>query len=169
MKLDDLGDQLVAGMADALVVADAEGTIRLWNAGAERIFGFSAAEALGRSLDIIMPENLRQRHWDGYARTMRTGETRYGAGQLLVGPGAPQGRGADLGAVLDPALARPGRRPPGHRRGACATSPRTSRRASGCGASSRRAGALRRGDPRSDRRGRRPEGRLASVCTRSAR
>ena len=86
MKLDDLGDRLVAGMADALVVADAQGTIRFWNAGAERIFGFLAAEALGRPLDIIMPENLRQRHWDGYERTMRTGETRYGAGQLLSVP-----------------------------------------------------------------------------------
>jgi PAS domain S-box-containing protein len=86
MKLDDLGDRLVAGMADALVVADAEGIIRHWNDGAERIFGFAAAEALGRSLDIIIPENLRQRHWDGYAATMRTGETRYGAGQLLSVP-----------------------------------------------------------------------------------
>jgi PAS domain S-box-containing protein len=86
MKFDDLGSQLVAGMADGLVVADAQGTIRLWNAGAERIFGFGAAEALGRSLDIIMPENLRQQHWDGYERTMRTGETRYGAGQLLSVP-----------------------------------------------------------------------------------
>jgi PAS domain S-box-containing protein len=86
MELDDLGDRLVTGMADALVVADAEGTILFWNAGAERIFGFSAAEALGRSLDLIMPENLRQRHWGGYERTMRTGETRYGAGQLLSVP-----------------------------------------------------------------------------------
>ena len=87
MRLDDLGDRLVAGMADALVVADARGVVRFWNAGAERIFGFAAAEALGRSLDIIMPENLRRRHWDGYERTMRTGETRYGAGELLSVPG----------------------------------------------------------------------------------
>jgi PAS domain S-box-containing protein len=87
MRLDDLGDRLVAGMADALVVADAQGVVRFWNAGAERIFGFAAAEALGRSLDIIMPENLRRRHWDGYERTMRTGETRYGAGELLSVPG----------------------------------------------------------------------------------
>jgi PAS domain S-box-containing protein len=86
MELDDLGDRLVSGMADSLVVADAQGAIRFWNAGAERIFGFLAGEALGRSLDIIMPENLRQRHWDGYERTMRTGETLYGAGELLSVP-----------------------------------------------------------------------------------
>jgi PAS domain S-box-containing protein len=86
MRLDDLGDQLVEGMADALVVADAEGIIRFWNAGAERIFGYTGAEALGRSLDIITPENQRARHWAGYERTMRTGETRYGAGQLLSVP-----------------------------------------------------------------------------------
>jgi PAS domain S-box-containing protein len=86
MELDDLGDRLVSGMADALVVADAHGAIRFWNAGAERIFGFLAAEALGRSLDLIMPENLRRRHWDGYERAMRTGGTRYGAGELLSVP-----------------------------------------------------------------------------------
>lgn len=86
MEFDDIGDLLVASLPDALVVADAQGITRLWNVCAERIFGFSAAEALGRSLDIIMPENLRQRHWDGFKRTMRTGETRYGAGQLLSVP-----------------------------------------------------------------------------------
>jgi PAS domain S-box-containing protein len=52
---------------DAIVYADAEGRIRFWNRGAERIFGFSEAEALGRSLDIIIPERLRARHWEGYA------------------------------------------------------------------------------------------------------
>ncbi len=77
---------LVAGMSDALVYADADGTIRAWNRGAVRIFGFAEAEAVGRSLDIIIPANLRERHWQGYRETMRTGLTRYGDGQLLSVP-----------------------------------------------------------------------------------
>jgi PAS domain S-box-containing protein len=60
--------------------------IRFWNRGAERIFGFSEEEALERSLDIIIPKNLRKRHWDSYAETMRTGITRYGAGDVLAVP-----------------------------------------------------------------------------------
>jgi len=60
--------------------------IRRWNRGATRIFGFAKAEALGRSLDIIIPENLRERHWQGYRATMRTGQTRYGDGQILSVP-----------------------------------------------------------------------------------
>ncbi len=86
MNLADLGQLLVEEMPDALVVADAEGIIRVWNAGAERIFGFSRTEAVGQSLDIITPENLRDRHWAGYRRTMMTGETRYAAGDLLSVP-----------------------------------------------------------------------------------
>lgn len=81
-----LGERLLREMPDALVVADAEGLIRVWNSGAERIFGFAGDEALGRSLDLITPENLRARHWSGYRRTMETGETRYGAGDLLSVP-----------------------------------------------------------------------------------
>jgi len=77
---------LVTEAADAIVLADSEGLIRFWNAGAERIFGYPAADALGRSLDLIIPENLRKRHWDGYRQTMRSGETRYGAGDILAVP-----------------------------------------------------------------------------------
>jgi PAS domain S-box-containing protein len=77
---------LVRDMPDAVVYADGEGVIRFWNAGAERIFGFGATEALGQSLDIIIPESLRARHWAGFAATMRTGESRYGAGDLLAVP-----------------------------------------------------------------------------------
>ena len=69
-----------------MLYANGDGTITFWNAGCERIFGFSAQEALGQSLDIIIPENLRGRHWDGYAETMRTGRSRYGAGDLLSVP-----------------------------------------------------------------------------------
>ena len=77
---------LVHETSDAIVYADSEGRIGLWNKGAERIFGFSAAEAVGKSLDIIIPENIRQRHWDGYRETMHTGKTRYGGGAMLAVP-----------------------------------------------------------------------------------
>lgn len=71
---------------DAVIYADGEGCIRFWNAGAERIFGFSEADAAGKPLDIIIPENLRSRHWSGFDETMRTGKTRYGAGDILAVP-----------------------------------------------------------------------------------
>lgn len=71
---------------DAIVYADAAGLIAFWNKGAERIFGFSAEEAMGKSLDMIIPENLRERHWSGFAETVRTGKTRYGAGDVLAVP-----------------------------------------------------------------------------------
>ena len=77
---------VLAARTDAIVAADHDGLIRVWNAGAERIFGFAAAEAIGRSLDLIIPERLRQRHWDGYRHTMATGESRYGEGDLLSVP-----------------------------------------------------------------------------------
>jgi len=83
---DQFARDIVRDAADAIVYADSDGVIRFWNAGAARIFGFAAAEAVGQSLDIIVPENLRQRHWDGYNETMRTGRTRYGAGDLLAVP-----------------------------------------------------------------------------------
>ena len=79
----DLHD-LVSAVGDAIVVSDAQGLITLWNKAAERLFGYSEAEALGRSLDLIIPERLRERHWEGYARTMETGITRYGSEVLQV-------------------------------------------------------------------------------------
>ena len=88
MELDraDFADRLVSGMSDAIVYADAEGVIRLWNRGATRIFGFAETEALGCSLDIVIPEGLREHHWQGYRATMRTGQSRYGDGQILSVP-----------------------------------------------------------------------------------
>lgn len=77
---------LVREAPDAIIYADAQGTISFWNRAAERIFGFSEAEAVGKSLDIIIPENLRKRHWDGFAETIRTGKTRYGSGDVLAVP-----------------------------------------------------------------------------------
>jgi PAS domain S-box-containing protein len=76
--------QLVDAVGDAIVVCDAGGAIIFWNPAAQRMFGFSAAEALGQSLDLIIPERQRQRHWDGYHKTMATGQTRYGNDVLRV-------------------------------------------------------------------------------------
>ncbi len=81
-----VGEAILAAPADAILATDRQGLIRLWNPGAVRVFGFPEHEALGASLDIIIPERLRQRHWDGWDRVMATGETRYGAGDLLAVP-----------------------------------------------------------------------------------
>jgi PAS domain S-box-containing protein len=75
---------LVQAAGDAIIAADTDGKIRLWNPAAERIFGFTAADALGHSLDLIIPERWRHRHWEGYQRVMRTGQTRYGTEVLRV-------------------------------------------------------------------------------------
>jgi PAS domain S-box-containing protein len=76
--------QLVEGAGDSIIVCDAAGAIVYWNRASERVFGFTEAEALGQSLDIIIPQRQRQRHWDGYNKTMETGITRYGADVLRV-------------------------------------------------------------------------------------
>ena len=78
--------QLVEDSPDAVLVADREGMIRYWNRGAELIFGYTASEAVGQSLDLIIPENLRGRHWEGYWQVMSSGETKYKTG-LLSAPG----------------------------------------------------------------------------------
>jgi PAS domain S-box-containing protein len=75
---------LVQAAGDAIIAAAPDGTIILWNPAAERMFGFTAGEALGRSLDLIIPERFRNRHWDGYKQVMRTGQTRYGTEVLRV-------------------------------------------------------------------------------------
>jgi PAS domain S-box-containing protein len=79
-----LSRQIVEKAADSIIFADTEGIIRLWNAGAEDIFGYPAEEAIGQSLDLIVPENLRKRHWEGYRKVMETGKTKYGSGTLAV-------------------------------------------------------------------------------------
>jgi PAS domain S-box-containing protein len=76
--------QLVEAVGDAIVASDAGGAIVLWNPAAQRMFGFTEAEALGQSLDIIIPQRQQQRHWDGYHQTMATGKTRYGNDVLRV-------------------------------------------------------------------------------------
>lgn len=82
-----VGEAILGASADAVVATDREGIIRLWNPGAERIFGHSAGEAVGQSLDLIIPERLRTAHWQGWRRVIDTGESRYGHGDLLSVPG----------------------------------------------------------------------------------
>ena len=82
-----LGEALLHSASDAIIATDREGNITFWNPGAERIFGFTAKEATGQSLDLIIPENLRARHWSGFRHTMETGTSRYGHGDLLSVPG----------------------------------------------------------------------------------
>jgi PAS domain S-box-containing protein len=79
-----IAQAVVTETPEAIVVCDADGVIRLWNDGAQRMFGYSSPEAIGESLDIIVPEKLRKRHWDGYHKTMATGQTRYGDTLLSV-------------------------------------------------------------------------------------
>jgi len=76
--------QLVQQAPDAILFSDREGVIRLWNRGCELVFGFTEAEALGQSLDLIIPEKLRARHWEGYFKVMATGESAYGTKLLSV-------------------------------------------------------------------------------------
>jgi PAS domain S-box-containing protein len=79
-------DTLLATRSDAIIATDRDGLINIWNPGAVRIFGFSAEEVQGQSLDTIIPENLRARHWAGYHLVMETGKSRYGEGELLSVP-----------------------------------------------------------------------------------
>jgi PAS domain S-box-containing protein len=77
-------EQLIRAMGDAVVVADREGRIALWNPSATRIFGYTEDEAIGRPLELIIPERQRARHNEGYAATVATGTTRYGTTLLRV-------------------------------------------------------------------------------------
>jgi PAS domain S-box-containing protein len=79
-------EQFVNTASDAILISDIDGIIRFWNHGAEHLFQYSTQEAVGQSLDLIIPENLRSRHWDGYRRVMASGETKYKTG-LLSSPG----------------------------------------------------------------------------------
>ena len=86
MDFADFHRRFVEGAPAGLLAVDRDGVIRFWNAGCERVFGYLRTEAVGMSLNIIIPDRLRARHWQGFAETMRTGVTRYGAGELLSVP-----------------------------------------------------------------------------------
>ncbi len=79
-----LYQRIVEDSPIAILFADRDGKIRFWNAGAEAMFGHTAEEALGQSLDLIVPERQRARHWEGWARVMASGVTKYGRDALAV-------------------------------------------------------------------------------------
>lgn len=85
-ELAALGLATIRSIPDAVVYCDPKGRILFWNEGAERIFGHASEDAVGQSLDIIIPQRLRKRHWDGYFAMMKTGQSRYGACELLSVP-----------------------------------------------------------------------------------
>jgi PAS domain S-box-containing protein len=84
---DTLAKAVLSTNSDAIIAADREGIIVFWNPGAERIFGHASGDAVGRSLDIIIPERLRKRHWEGYHHVIESGKSRYGHGDILAVPG----------------------------------------------------------------------------------
>lgn len=86
-----IADAILSARSDAIIAADKDGMIVFWNPGAERVFGFTRTEAIGRSLDMIIPPRLRKRHGDGYRRVMQGGESRYGQGDVLAVPGIARG------------------------------------------------------------------------------
>ena len=98
-----LADAVLRTKSDAIVASDKDGIIEFWNPGAERIFGYTSEDAVGKSLDIIIPERLRARHWQGYRQVMATGESRYGQGDVLAVPGIRKdGTGLSLEFTIVP-------------------------------------------------------------------
>lgn len=81
-----IAESLLRTRSEAIIAADRAGIICFWNPGAERIFGHAAVDAIGHSLDLIIPERLRDRHWQGYRDTIATGKSRYGEGDVLSVP-----------------------------------------------------------------------------------
>ncbi len=77
-------DALIRAAGDAVIAADRDGAIVLWNPAAERIFGFTVDEAIGQSLDLIIPDRFRERHWDAWQQTVLTGKTKYAVDVLRV-------------------------------------------------------------------------------------
>ena len=86
MNNSTLADALLQSSADAVIASDRAGAIVFWNPGATRIFGHTADQAIGQSLDLIIPENQRARHWAGYDEVMKTGKSRYADGAVLAVP-----------------------------------------------------------------------------------
>ncbi len=89
---EQLCQRIVDESAIAIIFADREGVIRLWNSGAESMFGYQAGEVLGQTMDFIIPERHRAKHWEGFRRTMETGITKYGRQVLAVPAIAKDGR-----------------------------------------------------------------------------
>ena len=77
-------ERFVQVAGDAVIAVGTDGKITLWNLAAERMFGYSNDEALGKSLDLIIPERFRERHWQGFREVAQSGQTKYGADVLRV-------------------------------------------------------------------------------------
>ena len=77
-------ESFIQAAGDAIVAVGSDGKIILWNPAAERIFGFTTTDAVGQSLDLIIPERFRERHWEGFRQVMLSGQTRYGTDVLRV-------------------------------------------------------------------------------------
>lgn len=104
-SLAQIGKALLHELPDAVIYSDRDGLVRYWNAGAERIFGFTAAEAMGQSLDIIIPERLRERHWQGYRHMMETGQSAHGPEEVLSVPAVTKtGESRSIQFTLAPVL-----------------------------------------------------------------
>ena len=102
-----LSEQIVSGVGDAVIFADRDGVIRLWNDGARLMFGYTADEAIGSTLDLIIPEKLKGRHWEGFRGSMASGTTRYAHGELLAVPAVTKS-GDRLSVEFSIALVREG-------------------------------------------------------------
>lgn len=100
---DTVAQAVLSTNSDAIIAADKEGIIRFWNPGAERIFGYASGVAIGQSLDIIIPERLRKRHWDGYHQVIESGQSHYGQGDILAVPGIKKdGSGVSIEFTIVP-------------------------------------------------------------------
>ena len=100
---DTVAQAVLSTNSDAIIAADKEGIIRFWNPGAERIFGYASGAAIGQSLDIIIPERLRKRHWDGYHQVIESGQSHYGQGDILAVPGIKKdGSGVSIEFTIVP-------------------------------------------------------------------
>jgi PAS domain S-box-containing protein len=85
-RLPELPERILDAVEEAVLACDRSGVVRYWNPAAERLFGFSRDEAVGASMELIIPQRLRKRHWSGWEKAIAAGTTSFGAGQLLAVP-----------------------------------------------------------------------------------
>ncbi|MDZ4073168.1 MAG: PAS domain S-box protein [Hylemonella sp.] len=83
-SLESTAAHILRNMPEALIFCDLEGIIRVWNGGAEKVFGWSAAEAVGQSLDLIIPERMRKAHWDGFNQALERGGVKPGRTSMIT-------------------------------------------------------------------------------------
>ena len=83
-SFDTLAPHILRSMPEAVIFCDLEGIIRVWNGGAEKVFGWSAAEAVGQSLDLIIPERMRKAHWDGFNQAIARGGVKPGRTSMIT-------------------------------------------------------------------------------------